>query len=61
MSAGPVIQDELTVPNHMVGIIIGKGGDNLKKIERMSGAKVQFAGGMVPISLSLTLKSVFNC
>ncbi|KAI8385060.1 uncharacterized protein BYT42DRAFT_564535 [Radiomyces spectabilis] len=41
-STGPQVQEEITVPNHMVGLIIGRGGDNLKKIERMSGAKVQF-------------------
>lgn len=30
----------------MVGLLIGKGGENLKKIERMSGvSKVQFAPG----------------
>ncbi|KAI8145958.1 hypothetical protein BJV82DRAFT_30236 [Fennellomyces sp. T-0311] len=38
-----VVQDDCSVPNHMVGVVIGKGGDNLKKIERMSGAKVQIA------------------
>ncbi|KAI9489282.1 hypothetical protein BDB00DRAFT_843709 [Zychaea mexicana] len=40
------IQEECSVPNHMVGLLIGKGGDNLKKIERMSGAKVQIAPDM---------------
>jgi hypothetical protein len=30
----------------MVGLLIGKGGENLKKIERMSGvSKVQFDNG----------------
>lgn len=29
----------------MVGMIIGKGGENLRKTERMSGAKVQFTEG----------------
>lgn len=30
----------------MVGLLIGKGGENLKKIERMSGvSKVQFSNG----------------
>lgn len=39
-------QEEYKVPNHMVGLLIGKGGENLKKIERMSGvSKVQFAAG----------------
>ncbi|KAF7723991.1 hypothetical protein EC973_001451 [Apophysomyces ossiformis] len=41
-SAGSIIQEECSVPNHIVGLVIGKGGENLKKIERMSGAKVQF-------------------
>ncbi|KAG1058065.1 hypothetical protein G6F43_000143 [Rhizopus delemar] len=37
-------QEEYSVPNHMVGLLIGKGGENLKKIERSSGvSKVQFA------------------
>ncbi|KAI9274829.1 hypothetical protein BDA99DRAFT_498696 [Phascolomyces articulosus] len=40
------IQDECSVPNHMVGLVIGKGGDSLKKIERMSGAKVQIGPDM---------------
>ncbi|GAA5813231.1 hypothetical protein MFLAVUS_006705 [Mucor flavus] len=36
--------EEYSVPNHMVGLLIGKGGENLKKIERMSGvSKVQFS------------------
>ncbi|KAI7894138.1 uncharacterized protein EV154DRAFT_107799 [Mucor mucedo] len=36
--------EEYMVPNHMVGLLIGKGGENLKKIERMSGvSKVQFS------------------
>lgn len=46
MNAGPVIQDELMVPSHMVGMIIGRGGDSLRRIERLSGAKVQFAEGI---------------
>jgi far upstream element-binding protein len=41
-------QEEYSVPNHMVGLLIGKGGENLKKIERVSGVhKVQFANGIV--------------
>lgn len=40
--------EDYTVPNHMVGLLIGKGGENLKKIERMSGvSKVQFANGKI--------------
>lgn len=33
------------MPSNMVGMIIGKGGENLRRTERMSGAKVQFAEG----------------
>ncbi|SAL97328.1 hypothetical protein [Absidia glauca] len=33
--------ETIKVPNRMVGVIIGRGGDNLKKIERNSGARVQ--------------------
>ncbi|KAI7900353.1 uncharacterized protein BX663DRAFT_488552 [Cokeromyces recurvatus] len=41
-------QEEYSVPNHLVGLLIGKGGENLKKIERMSGVtKVQFANDPV--------------
>lgn len=41
-------QEEYSVPSHMVGLLIGKGGENLKKIERMSGvSKVQFSNGKI--------------
>ncbi|KAI8059025.1 uncharacterized protein B0P05DRAFT_558733 [Gilbertella persicaria] len=47
-SSGYHHQEEYSVPNHMVGLLIGKGGENLKKIERMSGVtKVQFASDPV--------------
>lgn len=34
------------VPANLVGLIIGRGGENLKRIERDTGCKVQFAQGM---------------
>ena len=44
----------------MVGLLIGKGGENLKKIERMSGvSKVQFANGKNEVPL-LTFDVYFN-
>lgn len=46
MSGEPVVQEEFLVPNHMVGLVIGKGGENLKKIENMSGTRLQFAPGI---------------
>ncbi|ORY95655.1 hypothetical protein BCR43DRAFT_493376 [Syncephalastrum racemosum] len=45
-SGEPVVQEEFLVPNHMVGLVIGKGGENLKKIENMSGTRLQFAPDM---------------
>ncbi|KAG0035926.1 hypothetical protein BGZ82_004933, partial [Podila clonocystis] len=37
------IQEEMGVPANLVGLIIGRGGENLKRIERDTGCKVQFA------------------
>ncbi|KAI8333531.1 hypothetical protein BC941DRAFT_433714 [Chlamydoabsidia padenii] len=37
----PASSETIKVPNRMVGIIIGRGGDNLKKFERNSGARIQ--------------------
>ena len=35
--------EEFRVPARMVGLIIGRGGDQLKKIERTSGCKVSIS------------------
>ncbi|KAG0206387.1 hypothetical protein BGX28_002150 [Mortierella sp. GBA30] len=37
------IQEEMAVPGNLVGLIIGRGGENLKRIERETGCKVQFS------------------
>ncbi|CAO3564340.1 unnamed protein product [Mortierella alpina] len=37
------IQEEMGVPGNLVGLIIGRGGENLKRIERETGCKVQFS------------------
>ncbi|CEP09950.1 hypothetical protein [Parasitella parasitica] len=53
---GGAQQVEYTVPNHMVGLLIGKGGENLKRIERMSGvSKLQFANDPVGNERTVTL------
>ncbi|KAI8985967.1 hypothetical protein BDB01DRAFT_842803 [Pilobolus umbonatus] len=44
-TAPSVHQEELTVPNQMVGLIIGKGGESLKRIERLAGVKDQIRIG----------------
>ncbi|CAO3662103.1 unnamed protein product [Umbelopsis ramanniana] len=37
-----VRKEEFGVPNNVVGLVIGKGGENLKRIEAASGARIQF-------------------
>ncbi|KAF9159896.1 hypothetical protein BGX21_002855 [Mortierella sp. AD011] len=37
------IQEEMPVPGNLVGLIIGRGGENLKRIERETGCRVQFS------------------
>ncbi|KAI1315987.1 hypothetical protein EDD11_010569 [Mortierella claussenii] len=37
------IQEEMGVPGNLVGLIIGRGGENLKRIERDTGCRVQFS------------------
>ncbi|KAF8971012.1 hypothetical protein BGZ46_010355 [Entomortierella lignicola] len=36
-------QEEMAVPGNLVGLIIGRGGENLKRIERETGCRVQFS------------------
>lgn len=36
-------QEELKVPNLMVGLIIGRGGDNIQKLQFQTGAHIQIA------------------
>ena len=36
---------EITVPRAMVGVIIGKGGEMIKKITQDTGARVQLKPG----------------
>ncbi|XP_054706803.1 far upstream element-binding protein 1-like [Uloborus diversus] len=42
---GPPTQDEIMVPRQAVGVVIGKGGDMIKRIQQDSGARVQFVQG----------------
>jgi far upstream element-binding protein len=36
-------QVELRVPNHMVGLVIGKGGENIHRMQTQTGAHMQIA------------------
>jgi hypothetical protein len=47
LSASLVAQVSLdfTVPANFVGLIIGRGGESLRNIERTTGAKIQFSQG----------------
>lgn len=38
----------MTIETIHVGMVIGKGGDTLRRIERDTGARVQFAPGKKP-------------
>ncbi|GFU45892.1 far upstream element-binding protein 1 [Nephila pilipes] len=42
---GPTTQEEIMVPRQAVGVVIGKGGDMIKRIQQDSGARVQFIQG----------------
>ncbi|KAJ3092369.1 hypothetical protein HK102_008158 [Quaeritorhiza haematococci] len=37
------VQRELSIPSRVVGLVIGRGGENLKRIERESNTKIQFS------------------
>ncbi|KAG7491432.1 hypothetical protein MATL_G00003480 [Megalops atlanticus] len=58
MSQRPAtITEEYRVPDSMVGLIIGRGGEQINKIQQDSGCKVQIApdsGGLPERSVSLT-------
>ncbi|XP_036397390.1 far upstream element-binding protein 2 [Megalops cyprinoides] len=58
MSQRPAtITEEYRVPDSMVGLIIGRGGEQINKIQQDSGCKVQIApdsGGLPDRSVSLT-------
>ena len=55
------------MPRPAVGLVIGKGGDMIKKIQQDTGARVQFKPGNIDIlvkyifnpTLSLTQLSLF--
>jgi far upstream element-binding protein len=56
---GLVTTETLTVPDRMVGLIIGKGGEQIASIQTETGCKVQFApeedsGGMAERPCTLT-------
>jgi far upstream element-binding protein len=43
---GKDYEDEMPIDTAHVGMVIGRGGETLRRIERESGARVQFAPGM---------------
>ncbi|KAF9973254.1 hypothetical protein BGZ73_003504 [Actinomortierella ambigua] len=42
------VQEDMGVPGHLVGLIIGRGGENLKRIERETGCRIQFTQDGAP-------------
>ena len=43
----------MTIETTHVGMVIGRGGDTLRRIERETGARVQFAPGKFPNNTGL--------
>ncbi|KAI9833376.1 MAG: hypothetical protein M1826_007474 [Phylliscum demangeonii] len=42
---GGAVDEEIQIDSSLVGLIIGRQGENLRRIERETGARVQFVGG----------------
>jgi len=49
-------EDQLPIDTIHVGMVIGRGGETLRRIERESGARVQFAPGTMACLIELTHK-----
>ncbi|XP_046643901.1 far upstream element-binding protein 3-like isoform X7 [Daphnia pulicaria] len=43
MNLGPISTEEVAVPDKMVGLIIGRGGEQISRLQAESGAKIQMA------------------
>jgi len=57
MGGGGMNKEEVQVPDGMVGLIIGKGGEQITRLQRESGAKVQIdqdSGGMPERNISIS-------
>ena len=52
-----MIAEEILVPDKMVGLIIGRGGDVISRLQMESGAKIQ----MAPDGLGLLNRLVSSC
>lgn len=57
--SGNEYQIELRVPNNMVGLVIGKGGENIHKMQTQTGAHMQIAkeSDMKP-GMSITYRTI---
>lgn len=53
--------EEFKVPNAVVGLVIGRGGENLKRIEKQTGARIQFSqGNYLKVSVRLVRLLLFT-
>ncbi|CAG8481560.1 9993_t:CDS:10, partial [Diversispora eburnea] len=58
--------EEFKVPNAVVGLVIGRGGENLKRIEKQTGARIQFSQDQPPdvverrVTITGTMEDVKN-
>jgi len=44
----PQTRSEMSVPGHIVGMIIGRGGENVKRLQMETGTRIQFPIGRRP-------------
>lgn len=51
---------EVIVPRSAVGMIIGKGGENIKRMSAESGAKIQFKQDGTLVLLAYLISAHFN-
>jgi far upstream element-binding protein len=43
MGGGPQLNEDIKVPDKMVGLIIGRGGEQITRLQSESGCKIQMA------------------
>jgi len=43
MSGGPVYNEDYKIPDKLVGLVIGRGGEQIKRLQQDSGCKIRIA------------------
>jgi len=42
-AAGPVLMEDYRIPENLVGLVIGRGGESIKRLQSDSGCKIRIA------------------